>query len=138
MLGLKLIKLFLMDFTNCKQISIKFLKNNVEVIWQLESINNGFNAPDGIFVASLSGPNLSYPVTLNQNLVSEFSIEDLRRQHWIKETIVGSSTYYFPYKYKLGYTGMVPEEYPVFFRLSEQYLIRAEARAQQRQPGRCT
>jgi starch-binding outer membrane protein, SusD/RagB family len=37
--------------------------------------------------------------------------------------------YYYPFKYKLAYTGIAPAEFPVLLRLSEQYLIRAEAEA---------
>ncbi len=42
-----------------------------------------------------------------------------------------SIVYHFPFKYKLGFTNLPPEEYPVMLRLAEQYLIRAEARVHQ-------
>ena len=45
--------------------------------------------------------------------------------------LVGTTVYYYPYKYKLYFTGQPPVEYPTLLRLAEQYLIRAEARAQQ-------
>ncbi len=66
---------------------------------------------------------------LNKRVAAEFSSSDLRRQNWIREFITGTQTYYYPFKYKLNYTGSVPAEYTVVFRLSEQYLIRSEANA---------
>jgi len=111
-----------------------FLANTEEAIWQLEMPNNGFNAPDGAFLLSLlyyGGPNAYDPFILNNSLVNQFEPGDLRKSNWIKSATVGAVTYYYPYKYKLYYTGTAPTEYPVLLRLAEQYLIRAEARAQQ-------
>ncbi|MBO9573745.1 MAG: RagB/SusD family nutrient uptake outer membrane protein, partial [Chitinophagaceae bacterium] len=61
-------------------------------------------------------------------------------KNWVYSVIVEGVTYFFPYKYKNnlfdpnitgvdGYQYMT--EYQMMFRLAEQYLIRAEARAQQ-------
>ncbi len=44
---------------------------------------------------------------------------------------VGSDSLYFPFKYKIGTQDAQVNEYLTVFRLAEQYLIRAEARAQQ-------
>ena len=50
-------------------------------------------------------------------------------------TSYNGTTFYYPYKYKKGddYSSNPPPptEYYIVFRLAEQYLIRAEARAQQ-------
>ncbi len=109
-----------------------FIKNNVEAIWQFEPRNNGFNSPDGVFISAflINGrPTTQFPLLLDSNLVSEFAPGDQRRNNWVQTATVGSNTYYFPYKYKLNYTGQPPAEYTVVLRLAEQYLIRAEARA---------
>ncbi len=52
-----------------------------------------------------------------------------RRQKWIVTSVYNSVTYNYPYKFKYLYTGASAVEYPTFLRLSEQFLIRAEARA---------
>ncbi len=64
-------------------------------------------------------------------MINQFSSTDLRKQNWITSNQSEGVTYYYPYKYKLYYTGLPAEEYPVLLRLAEQYLIRAEAVAQQ-------
>lgn len=112
-----------------------FLKNNGEAIWQLEPPNNGFNSPDGSFLLGLlyfGGPNNYAPLTLNDSLIGNFEPADLRKTSWVVSTTNGATTYYYPFKYKLYYTGTAPTEYPVGLRLAEQYLIRSEARAQQK------
>jgi hypothetical protein len=109
-------------------------ENNSEAIWQLESPNNGFNAPDGNFLlgfVSTSGPSPGYPFLLSDSLVNEFETGDLRKANWTVSKTVSDKTYYFPYKYKLNNTNQPPVEYEMLLRLSEQYLIRAEVRAQQ-------
>jgi hypothetical protein len=109
--------------------------NNEEAIWQLEGPNNGFNAPDGAYLAgykSSVGPSSVNPFLLSDSLLNSFENGDLRKTNWIVSKKVSSNTYYFPYKYKLVFTrGLPPAEYEVMFRLAEQYLIRAEARAKQ-------
>ena len=55
---------------------------------------------------------------------------DIRKQIWIGNTTDGVNTFFYPFKYKvLGQTEPA-QEYSMVFRLTEQYLIRAEARAQ--------
>jgi hypothetical protein len=53
----------------------------------------------------------------------------LRKQDWTTTDTIGGTPYYYVYKYK-GRAG-TGNEYNVVFRLAEQYLIRAEARAHQ-------
>nr|WP_294994210.1 RagB/SusD family nutrient uptake outer membrane protein [uncultured Sediminibacterium sp.] len=111
-----------------------FLATSKEAIWQLEKPNNGFNTADGgIFLTTYlnsGGPNGNYPITLQDSLALGFESGDLRKSNWTRNLTVGSNTYYYPFKYKLN-QGTPTTEYPVVLRLSEQYLIRAEARAQQ-------
>jgi hypothetical protein len=56
---------------------------------------------------------------------------DERKTNWINSLVIGSTTYYYPFKYKIKSVaaGAPKTEYSVVLRLAEQYLIRAEARA---------
>jgi hypothetical protein len=110
-----------------------FLTNSSEAIWQLETPDNGGNTPDaGVFLLSFyGGPSINIPFLLSDSLVIHFEQGDLRATHWVDSIIVAPNTYYFPFKYKLALTGLPPAEFPTLFRLSEQYLIRAEARVEQ-------
>ncbi len=110
-----------------------FVKNNMESIWQLESPNNGLNAPDAIFMGGIIFGEIAYyaPFILSDTLVKNFEPNDLRKANWTISGTINGVDYTFPFKYKLYYTGAPPEEYPVVMRLAEQYLIRAEAKAQQ-------
>lgn len=110
-----------------------FLATSNEAIWQLEMPSNGFNTRDGAtFMVPFNsgGPAGDYPTTLSDSLAMNFEPGDLRKANWVTSLNVGSVTYYYPYKYKLN-AGNPATEYPVIFRLAEQFLIRAEARAKQ-------
>jgi hypothetical protein len=115
-----------------------FLKNNSESILQLQQNFMGYGSastPEGfqfIPVDSISSPN--YFIT--PELLNDFEPGDLRRTHWVNSTNLNDgnsiTTYYYPYKYKVRLTTVDNiMEYPVLLRLAEQYLIRAEARAEQ-------
>ncbi len=110
-----------------------FLAGNQEAIWQLEVPGIGFNANDAFaFLLSYYGGPASYaPYVLSDSLEYNFEPGDLRAQNWTDSLTVGTTVYYFAWKYKLGYTGQPAVEYPTIMRLAEQFLIRAEARAQQ-------
>jgi hypothetical protein len=114
-----------------------FLKNSKEAIWQLQPVQAGRNTEDAFtFIIPANGPTdlngtSGNPVYLSNYLLSIFELGDKRRLlgNWINSRTVGTNTYYYPYKYKAT-TGLV-SEYCMVFRVGEQYLIRAEARAQQ-------
>jgi starch-binding outer membrane protein, SusD/RagB family len=111
-----------------------FLKNNKEAILQLECItqsNFQFATQEGF---SFNPPNrTSAPkYFLNPQLLVSFAPGDQRRKLWVDSTIVSSTTYYVPYKYKNRQaTAGNNTEFNTIFRVAEQYLIRAEARARQ-------
>lgn len=118
------------QFSLSSDLSTTFTKASSEAIFQLEMNTLGFNTPDAaLFLLNANGgPNNVLPFTLSNAFVSQFDSRDLRRKNWIDS----KGTYFFPSKYKLHYTPEIPaNEYPVLFRLAEQYLIRAEARAKQ-------
>jgi hypothetical protein len=106
-----------------------FLISSRETIWQLQSGNTGANTLEASFFTFTAGP--PPLVSLNNNLVNSFSVSDLRRSNWIKTISNKTSTWYHAYKYKENNATSASKEYSIVFRLAEQYLIRAEARAQQ-------
>ncbi len=114
-----------------------FLRNSKEAILQLQpsSINYPYTTNEGnvfIPVDQTSSPNEYY---LTAGILNAFEQKDKRRigGNWIDSTIYSGTTYYYPYKYKYmtGTVNATPLEYIMVLRLAEQYLIRAEARAQQ-------
>lgn len=113
-----------------------FLKNSNEAIWQLQPVNPTLNTNDGKTFILTTSPvgSSSSPVALSQTLLSIFETGDIRRKKWIKDTVFNAIPYSYPFKYKVkAGTGasVTWTEYTMILRLAEQYLIRAEARAQQ-------
>jgi hypothetical protein len=120
-----------------------FLKNSPEAIWQLQPVNNFFNTQEArLFIIPPTGFGLLNPFYLNPSLIKSFENGDQRRipGNWIDEILIDTTHYYYAYKYKnnannpeinptTGTQNMT--EYQMVLRLAEQYLIRAEARAQQ-------
>jgi starch-binding outer membrane protein, SusD/RagB family len=126
-----------------------FLKNSAEAIWQLQPTAINFNTVEAqTFVIPQQGPNtIANPVFLSDTLLKSFEPGDLRAVpgNWIATrtylvTPTLQNTVAYPNKYKLyqldatitnstGTTNM--KEYFMVLRLAEQFLIRAEARAQQ-------
>jgi hypothetical protein len=116
------------------------LKNSTEAIWQVQPVASGRNTEDGFsFILPGTGPNSSInPVYLSNQQLSSFEPGDQRKINWVGSvtpTPPGTITYYFPYKYKSSVASGSATEYLMVFRLAEQYLIRAEARAQQNNFG---
>src|SRR6185503_15822823 len=118
-----------------------FLKNNNEAIWQLQPVNTGWNTEDArFFILPATGPTNhsatgSYPVYLSSQVLSSFDAGDQRRANWIDSVTFSSNTYYYPYKYKSATYGAPVTEYTMVLRLGEQYLIRAEAEAENNDSG---
>jgi hypothetical protein len=109
-----------------------FLKNSKEAIWQLQPVNSGRNTEDATtFILTSTGPTntTDRPVYLSDTLFKSFETADQRKTKWISNVTAGSIKYNFPFKYKNN--GATVTEYLMVLRLAEQYLIRAEARAQQ-------
>jgi hypothetical protein len=110
-----------------------FLKNSNESIWQLQPVGSGTQANTGaarLFILPSTGPTVYNPVYLSNHFLSNFESGDQRKTKWINNVSVGNITYYYPYKYKSGVTASSVNEYTTVLRLGEQYLIRAEAKAQ--------
>lgn len=108
-------------------LSLEFLKESRSAILQIDPKYNGDNTEEGLtFIFSFGPPPL---VSLNPSLVEDMELGDLRKVNWIGEVTDGTSTWYYPQKYKQDSNTGESLEYSIVFRLAEQYLIRAEARA---------
>lgn len=120
-------------------LSSAFLRRSREAIWQLKPVglSPGTDANTGegkFFILPSSGPNSgSYPVYLSDYVVNSFETNDQRKTIWADSVASGSKVYFYPYKYKMPLTDTEEPvtEFSVVLRLGEQFLIRAEARAQQ-------
>jgi len=114
---------------NLTNLNSVFLANSSEAIWQLLPVLNFINTADGIsFVPFSSAAKPAYVVT--DGLLNAFESNDQRKTNWLKSNTVSGQSYFYPYKYKVNISPTVMEHNMVL-RLAEQYLIRAEARAEQ-------
>jgi len=120
-------------------LSKVFLINNPEVIWGVVPFSSAYTVKDAISFYLPAGKIPSaQPVagTLSDSLVKTFEAGDARYTNWVGiDTVPASGStpmaiYYYPYKYKVR-SATAAQEVVALFRLAEQCLIRAEARAQQ-------
>jgi hypothetical protein len=109
-----------------------FSKNNTEAIWQVENVSAGSVQYQGynFIISFLNTIGESNSAAISSQLLSAFETGDTRKTKWLATYTSGSTTYYYPFKYQQGYT-TTPTQNETALRLAEQYLIRAEARAQQ-------
>lgn len=113
-----------------------FLKNSREAIWQLMPPTpniSKINTTEGNEFIISQPPKERQQQSISSALLGSFEENDQRKEHWIgsftdRSTSPSSTTYYYPFKYKICY-GDDPQEYSMIFRLAEIYLIRAECRA---------
>jgi hypothetical protein len=110
-------------------IASVFFKDSKETIWQLQPATSGKNTDEAAAFIFFSGP--PPLVALTDNLMNSFVATDLRKSNWTLAVTNGSDTWYHAFKYKEFYNTANSVEYSIVFRLAEQYLIRAEARAEQ-------
>lgn len=106
-----------------------FLKGCTATIWQFSPKLAGINADEASSYIFTSGPPPARG--LSPAFVNSFEAGDLRRVHWTKTVSNSNGSWYHAYKYKQNGSTGTSVEYSIVFRLSEQYLIRAEARARQ-------
>ncbi len=103
-----------------------FLKESTSTIWQFSpNTATGNTLEAQTFVFSVGPPPLS---ALTPSLVNAFQVEDKRKLNWVSSITKESTTWYYSAKYKSKST-TASTEYSVLLRLSEMYLVRAEARA---------
>lgn len=104
-----------------------FKKESPEAIWQLQPVIANANTPEGGQFLTTANTRPNYELT--PQLLNAFETGDGRKTAWIGFSSAANPSWAYPAKYKAG-TGALTEYY-IMFRLTEQYLIRAEARAQQ-------
>ena len=105
-----------------------FLKGSKEAIWQISPVRAPYyTTTDADAFILYSKPQT---VALSNDLVNSFALGDKRKTHWIDSIIVDGETFYYPFKYKITST-LNETESNTILRISEQYLIRSEARAKQ-------
>lgn len=107
-----------------------FLANSDEAIWQLMPVitNPGNNTHEGFLFVPYNATTVP-TFRLREQLVTAFETGDAR-MNWVGKNIVNGIDYFYPLKYKVASTApAAPLEYNMVLRLAEQYLIRAEARA---------
>lgn len=128
---------------NSSQFSLSTLNNaflraslgNNEAIWQLQPVTNSpANTFEEVgFYMTSAGPNQAgnVGIYLSNFLMNAFEPGDNRATQWVGTITVAGTTYHFPFKYKQYKVaaGTPVTEHLMILRLSEQYLIRAEARA---------
>ena len=107
-----------------------FLAVSSEAIWQLKPVQPGVNTNEGRSFILTGSPVNEQGVALSNELMNAFETGDNRFNSWVNSFDDGMETFFYPFKYKIeeGDPGI---EYSMVLRLAEQYLIRAEARAQQ-------
>jgi starch-binding outer membrane protein, SusD/RagB family len=106
-----------------------FLATSKEAVWQLMPVNAGANTTDG---QKYIGEGTAGGLSLTDELLDSFEAGDKRYANWIASWTNSNATLttYYPFKYKVSALNKPVTEYSMVFRLAEQFLIRAEARAQ--------
>ncbi|KJJ39314.1 MULTISPECIES: RagB/SusD family nutrient uptake outer membrane protein [Aequorivita] len=109
------------------EVSNEFLKESPSAILQFKPKTEGNNTLEAsTFIFTAGPPPL---VSLEPQLIEGMEADDQRREQWIGEVTDGSQTWYYPNKYQNNSNTGTSMEYSIVFRISEQYLIRAEAKA---------
>ena len=117
-----------------EDLNAVFLKTSKEAIWQLlplGGVRGDKNYTNEAEIFLLKAQPVFYSL---QNILYEaFEPNDKRRINWIDsvKSTSGLTTWYFPFKYKQNGINGNSSEYSMVLRLAEQFLIRAEARAEQ-------
>ena len=130
--------LYTQDWKNAESLSKVFLLNSSEIIWGLEPASPYVvkDAASYYLPAGSKPASSAVLATLSDSLVGVFESGDARRSTWVsKDSVSPTAIYYVPVKYTARGSYTAPQEMIVLFRLAEQYLIRAEARAQQNNLG---
>jgi hypothetical protein len=112
-----------------QELAATFLKESTTTIWQFSPRTATRNTDEASTFIFNAGP--PPQVALNENLLAAFEPGDLRKTRWTKAITDGTTTWYHANKYKKAGNSAPQQEYAILLRTAEQYLIRAEARAQQ-------
>lgn len=104
-----------------------FLRNSTEAILQLGPYTTlgGYTFEGAIFATT------TVDYSLRPGLYGSFAATDLRRSTWTRALGASQQVYKYRFNTQAAATAAALQEYPTVLRLAEQYLVRAEARAQQ-------
>lgn len=120
-------------FTLLSDLTKVFLRGSREAIWQINTADNNYTYWTSFNVPAATTTSTSYLNMVRPELYNAFEAGDKRKTSWLGSTTIGGTFFYYDYKYKQlsapGSSAAI-EDY-MLLRLAEQYLIRAEARAQQ-------
>lgn len=120
------------DYEVLEDLDKVFLANSQEAIWQLSPIARGGNTQTNEGNLFIHSELLPFFVSnaLKSEFLEVFDETDKRLTSWVGfNDFLGE---HYVYKYKIWNSNEFPiAEYSMVLRLAEQYLIRAEARAQQ-------
>jgi tetratricopeptide (TPR) repeat protein len=109
-----------------EDLNAVFLSGSKEAIWQLPADGTFQQTPEGAsFIPFTLNDQPSY--VLSPKLLQAFEPNDPRLTNWIGVSTVGSTQFYFPYKYKNNSPDQAPVEDYMVLRLADIYLVRAEA-----------
>jgi hypothetical protein len=107
-----------------------FLANSKEAIWQLKPVVPEISAPQGQIFILTGAPNASSRrVSMTPQLIAAFGDNNQRKSKWLGTFTNTAGSWSYIYKYKDRFVTTTLNEYEMVFRLAEQYLIRAEAKA---------
>lgn len=106
-----------------------FLSGSEEAIWQLPANGAYYQTVEASTFIPYS-PSAQPNYVLSSQLLDAFESDDPRIASWTGVSTVGTTTYYYPHKYKNTSAGQTPTEDYMLFRLADIYLVRAEAYAQ--------
>ncbi|MDB5157302.1 MAG: hypothetical protein JWR50_2009 [Mucilaginibacter sp.] len=115
------------QFALATDLNTVFTATSKEAILQLYNQAGGYVQFAYSVVPNPVKPVPTYVLTAQQ--IAAFQAGDKRLTTWTGSLLYSGTTYVYPYKYKNVTSGNT--EYYTLFRIAEQYLIRAEARAQQ-------
>jgi len=109
-----------------------FINTSAETILQFATYY-GYSSFAQSYRTSTSAANIAPPIyVLTSTIANSFEAGDNRKTNWVDSTVSGSKFYRInKYKIYTAATAGAGNEFNVVLRLAEQYLIRAEARAQQ-------
>lgn len=121
------------NFSLLTDLSKVYLRGSKEAIWQANTADTNFTWSAGVFVPSPTATNTNFLVLMRPELYNAFETGDKRKTSWVgyNTTIAPTKPFYYNYKYRSLTKATANIEDYMLLRLAEQYLVRAEARAQQ-------
>ncbi|MBW8686797.1 RagB/SusD family nutrient uptake outer membrane protein [Chitinophaga rhizophila] len=116
-------------YYSMEEIGEVFLATSSEAIFLLQPVLNGYNTMEGNWLVPAGA--MRPPITLSPTLLAAFETGDIRMKEWVGYKTVNGYVYSYPFKYKKRAdfsTSFKLTEYTTLLRLSEMYLLRAEAK----------